>query len=96
MADVATPSQPQRIPSGGLSVATPRNLDPPNSLPASSQARSFRNQQLTPLDTLSPVTQYGSFEFDRIIKQGEVHKRTRKTKVGHVHISLAPGDAQTS
>ncbi|KYG47680.1 hypothetical protein M433DRAFT_40198, partial [Acidomyces richmondensis BFW] len=35
--------------------------------------------QLT-LDTLSPVTQNGSFEFDRIIKSGEVNKRTRKTK----------------
>ncbi|KAK5115824.1 hypothetical protein LTR85_009418 [Meristemomyces frigidus] len=29
---------------------------------------------------MSPVTQNGSFEFDRIIKSGEVLKRTRKTK----------------
>lgn len=83
MAEVASPSQPQRIPSAGLNVATPRNNGPPNSLPIPSQARSFRQQQLTPLDTFSPVTQHGSFEFDRIIKQGEVHKRTRKTKVCH-------------
>ncbi|KAF2718885.1 PH-domain-containing protein [Polychaeton citri CBS 116435] len=32
------------------------------------------------LDALSPVTQKGCFEFDRIIKSGEVLKRTRKTK----------------
>ncbi|TKA76703.1 hypothetical protein B0A55_03939 [Friedmanniomyces simplex] len=32
------------------------------------------------LDTMSPVTQNGSFEFDRIIKSGQVLKRTRKTK----------------
>lgn len=81
MADVATPSQSQRIPSDGLH-ATSRNIGPPNSLPVpTTQARSFRNQQLTPLDTFSPVNQNGSFDFDRIIKQGQVHKRTRKTKV---------------
>ncbi|EGP90351.1 uncharacterized protein MYCGRDRAFT_68870 [Zymoseptoria tritici IPO323] len=28
----------------------------------------------------SPVTQYGSYEFDRIVKSGQVLKRTRKTK----------------
>lgn len=33
------------------------------------------------LDTFSPVTQSGSYDFDRIIKQGQVLKRTRKTKV---------------
>lgn len=82
MADAATPSQPQRT---GLNIATPRSMPPPSSSrPIPSQARSFRNQQLTPLDTFSPITQYGSFEFDRILKQGEVHKRTRKTKVGHI------------
>lgn len=32
------------------------------------------------LDTFSPVTQSGSYDFDRIIKQGQVLKRTRKTK----------------
>lgn len=34
------------------------------------------------LDTFSPVNQNGSFEFDRVIKSGYVHKRTSKTKVG--------------
>ncbi|CAJ2507048.1 Uu.00g082340.m01.CDS01 [Anthostomella pinea] len=32
------------------------------------------------LPTPSPVTQNGSFEFDRVIKSGYVHKRTRRTK----------------
>ncbi|KAL9000293.1 MAG: hypothetical protein Q9169_001010 [Polycauliona sp. 2 TL-2023] len=32
------------------------------------------------LDTFSPVNQNGSFEFDRVLKSGEVYKRTRKTK----------------
>ena len=33
------------------------------------------------LDTFSPVNQNGSFEFDRVLRSGEVYKRTRKTKV---------------
>ncbi|QDS77372.1 hypothetical protein FKW77_005691 [Venturia effusa] len=32
------------------------------------------------LDGFSPVNQNGSFEFDRVLKSGQVHKRTRKTK----------------
>ncbi|KAL8663875.1 MAG: hypothetical protein Q9168_008021 [Polycauliona sp. 1 TL-2023] len=32
------------------------------------------------LDTFSPVNQNGSFEFDRVLKSGELYKRTRKTK----------------
>lgn len=32
------------------------------------------------LDTFSPVNQNGSFAFDRVLRSGEVHKRTRKTK----------------
>lgn len=40
------------------------------------------------LDIFSPVTQNGSFAFDRVLKSGEVHKRTRKTKVSlHVWLS---------
>ena len=76
MADVAsTPAQPRSIPNvGGLAISPPATLGMPTS------ARSFQPGNLT-LDTFSPVTQNGSFEFDRIIKQGEVLKRTRKTKV---------------
>ncbi len=40
----------------------------------------LRRCQLT-LDTFSPVNQNGSFEFDRVIKSGQVLKRTKKTKV---------------
>ncbi|KAL9603070.1 MAG: hypothetical protein Q9219_001434 [cf. Caloplaca sp. 3 TL-2023] len=32
------------------------------------------------IDTFSPVNQNGSFEFDRVLKSGEVYKRTKKTK----------------
>lgn len=33
------------------------------------------------LDTFSPVNQNGSFEFDRVLKSGDLKLRTRKTKV---------------
>ena len=33
-------------------------------------------------DVFSPVNQNGSFEFDRVLKHGDVHIRSRKTKVG--------------
>lgn len=50
------------------------------------------------LDTFSPVNQNGSFAFDRVLKSGDVHKRTRKTKVSsypsillrHIPLSNAP------
>lgn len=38
------------------------------------------------LDTFSPVNQNGSFVFDRVLKSGEVHKRTRKTKVSILQV----------
>lgn len=75
MADVAQRTQPLTIPSAGLT------LSPPSSLPFARSAQTSRSAKLT-LDTLSPVTQNGSFEFDRVIKAGEVLKRTRRTKVG--------------
>jgi hypothetical protein len=65
-------------------------ITPPNhpSLPPSLQA--LRGGQLT-LDTFSPVNQNGSFEFDRIIKSGQVSKRTRKTKSWKpIYIVLRP------
>lgn len=41
------------------------------------------------IDTPSPVTQFGSYEYDRIVKQGPVLKRTRRTKSWKpVHIVL--------
>ncbi|KAI1640257.1 PH domain-containing protein [Biscogniauxia mediterranea] len=48
-------------------------------VPANSQANRLRNQATT-MAAASPVTQNGSFEFDRVIKSGYVQKRTQKTK----------------
>ncbi|KAK4546459.1 hypothetical protein LTR36_002136 [Oleoguttula mirabilis] len=73
MADVASHTQPRAIPNAGLAVSPPHSLHLPQSV------QTLRSANLT-LDTMSPVTQNGSFEFDRIIKFGEVLKRTRKTK----------------
>lgn len=41
-----------------------------------------QNPKRLTVDTFSPVTQFGSYEYDRIIRQGPVLKRTRRTKVG--------------
>jgi hypothetical protein len=50
------------------------------SLPSHNAAARLRNR--AGMDTtFSPVTQNGSFEFDRVIKSGYVQKRTQKTKV---------------
>ena len=38
------------------------------------------------LDTFSPVGKNGAFAFDRVLKSGEVHKRTRKTKVSRTTV----------
>lgn len=57
---------------------------PPSTLAIPKSVQSLRpaqGGQGLSLDTTSPVTQNGSYEFDRIIKAGEVQKRTRKTKV---------------
>lgn len=79
MADVAAqspfqPSKPRPIQGGGLKIQPPTSTGP---LPEPIQ--SLRSGHLT-LDTFSPVNQNGSFEFDRVIKSGQVQKRTRKTK----------------
>ena len=75
MAEVASPPQPQPISTSGLTISPPRNI------PVPSPAKAFRGGHLS-LDTFSPVTQNGSYEFDRIVKSGDILKRTRKTKVG--------------
>lgn len=76
MTEVSTiHTAPKTIPSAGLRVEPPKSV----LLPASVQTLQ-RSGNLT-LDTFSPVNQNGSFEFDRVLKSGEVLKRTRKTKV---------------
>ncbi|EME47848.1 hypothetical protein DOTSEDRAFT_69690 [Dothistroma septosporum NZE10] len=74
-ADIASRSHPAPI-------VPPALLPPSIAIPGAtttSPRQSARIHGLT-LDTFSPVTQSGSYDFDRIIKQGEVLKRTRKTK----------------
>lgn len=53
---------------------------PPTTVVIPQPEAGVRNGHLS-LDVFSPVNQNGSFEFDRVLKSGEVHKRTRKTKV---------------
>lgn len=55
------------------------NMPPPTDRLIPNSQRSTMDTRLT-LDTMSPVTQNGSYAFDRVIKSGEVLKRTRKTK----------------
>ncbi|KAK4553887.1 hypothetical protein LTR86_009062 [Recurvomyces mirabilis] len=51
----------------------------PTNIMIPKSVQTLKSPHLT-LDTMSPVTQNGSFEFDRVIKSGRVLKRTRKTK----------------
>lgn len=65
-------------------------IDPPSQPNLPPSVSNLRSGHLT-LDTLSPVNQNGSFEFDRVIKSGEVLKRTRKTKAWKsIYIVLRP------
>lgn len=86
MADTLAPlhTQPRAITGRTLRLDAPAQPILPPSV------STLRSGQLT-LDTLSPVNQNGSFEFDRVIKSGQVLKRTRKTKAWKpIHIVLRP------
>ncbi|KAL9027618.1 MAG: hypothetical protein Q9196_003882 [Gyalolechia fulgens] len=72
MADVASPSQ-QTLGFAGVGFAKPQARLPP----AVSTSRLVGEARI---DTFSPVNQNGSFEFDRVLRSGEVYKRTKKTK----------------
>src|SRR5256714_7039105 len=61
----------QRLPVAGPIVAPPRSFEPLQ--PHSSLKSGHLN-----LDTFSPVTKDGSFEFDRVLKSGKVHRRIKK------------------
>jgi hypothetical protein len=68
-------------------VPAPRSLDLSTSKLAASvipPAAAPRQQYLDPV-AFSPVNENGSFEFDRVIKAGQVLKRGRKTKVDTSH-----------
>ena len=77
LAPVHEASQPRPIPK----PANALEITPPSAalLPSSSASR-IRDSHLN-LEAFSPVNQNGSYEFDRVLKSGYVHKRTRKTKV---------------
>ncbi|KAL9072269.1 MAG: hypothetical protein Q9157_005179 [Trypethelium eluteriae] len=89
MADVSqpsfqTPSRARDIPLHALRVA------PPTSVPMPSSIQSLKHGHMN-LGTFSPVSQDGCFDFDRVIKSGQVLKRTRKTKSwGPIHLVLRP------
>lgn len=78
-------AQPQDIPAGRPSRDTggPATTQPPRvSMSGISTSIGTHRLQKLSLDTFSPspVTVNGSYDFDRILKCGFVHKRTRKTK----------------
>ncbi|KAI9816749.1 MAG: hypothetical protein M1827_001394 [Pycnora praestabilis] len=92
MADILSPqislpatTQARQIPQrAGLKIPPP----PSASLPPSVQG--IRSGHLN-LDNFSPVNQNGSFEFDRVLKSGEVFKRTRKTRTWKaIYLVLRP------
>lgn len=58
----------------GVSLSAPVDVSVPQS------PSGIRSGHLN-LDTFSPVNQNGSFAFDRVLRSGEVQKRTKKTKV---------------
>ncbi|KAL1626182.1 hypothetical protein SLS54_003016 [Diplodia seriata] len=84
MADVAPATAPQNIPSHAAAPMRIRTGTPPPPDEAT------RKGDLG-LGVFSPVNQNGSFEFDRVLKSGELLKRTRKTKTWKtVYIVLRP------
>ena len=81
MAEVLSPQLQQ--PSGLRPVQLPHHDKPrlpPTTIAIPQSASTIRNGNLN-LGVFSPVNQNGSFEFDRVLRSGEVCKRTRKTKV---------------
>ena len=80
MANVANTSALGYNDEGTSSKLTNPKLPPPMSIAQHEPGVQVRSGHLN-LDTFSPVNQNGSFAFDRVLKSGEVQKRTRKTKV---------------
>jgi len=62
---------PKHIPLPSQVLLPPQNFDP-------SLAQSSHKSGHHTLDTFSPVNKDGSFEFDRVIKSGRVHRRIKK------------------
>ena len=64
-----TPPNPSPLPVPTLSLSQRRAPSQPPS--------TIKNGHLT-LDTFSPVNKNGSFEFDRVLRSGKVHRRVKK------------------
>ncbi|GAB7357918.1 hypothetical protein MBLNU230_g0085t1 [Neophaeotheca triangularis] len=87
MAGTMSATEARSIVSAGLKISPP----PPTTAATPASVSNIQRNERLAIDTFSPVNQNGSFEFDRIIKQGEVLKRTRKTKAWKsIYIVLRP------
>lgn len=83
MADVAPAAAPQSMPSNPARMRINTSTPPP---PDEATLKGDLG-----LGVFSPVNQNGSFEFDRVLKSGELLKRTRKTKTWKtVYLVLRP------
>ena len=80
MAEVLSAPTGPAMPSHPRNILEDKPRPPPNTVTIPQLSTSLRNKHID-LDVFSPVNQNGSFEFDRVLKSGEVYKRTRKTKV---------------
>jgi hypothetical protein len=82
MADVLPANQRTLLTAEPRTIPQPIDTRPPPAVPTKTLQVSsgIRSGHLS-LDTFSPVNQNGSFAFDRVLRSGEVNKRTRKTKV---------------
>ena len=84
MEPVVSPSKhdPHRAVSKPIALPTDvRQQTPDSTSPVAPRAAHGMRSGHLNLDTFSPVNQNGSFAFDRVLKSGQVNKRTRKTKV---------------
>ncbi|KAF2835414.1 PH domain-like protein [Patellaria atrata CBS 101060] len=75
-------------------VQSPPSASKPTELPRGLKLTPLRGDNQNPTErnaVMSPVNEDGCFDFDRIIKEGQVLKRTRKTKAWkEVHLVLRP------
>ena len=82
MAEVLSPIQSTFSTVPEALKLTPGTLLPlPSRTVAIPQPDTAQRQGQLHIATLSPVNQKGHYEFDRVLKNGVVYKRTRKTKV---------------
>ncbi|KAI9667335.1 MAG: hypothetical protein M1821_000150 [Bathelium mastoideum] len=83
-----SPPRARDMASSGLRVAPPMPVPMPVPMPHSMPSLKQAHMNM---GTFSPVNQDGCFEFDRVIKSGQVLKRTRKTKSwAPVYLVLRP------